>query len=307
MPTTWTCAMHSSTITAAIPTIPTPKNRNRTGISRPLNNRKPGRTPIASQKQDPTSINRTTAFAYLASPTLRSHLRLTIALAFTLGGSHSRGHSTPSLQSPASGWLPLIQLLGSKVMVGTLLFVSLVLVAWPLGEAFWPEVKDGEEREKEGEDEEEGVGGLDGGREGGKERKPWEARGRGWGVGAAQRGERSGVGMSAPVEEGSRPLDMDKRQGRGEDRERSPQQPGVGQSQEQHSTTTTTMPASMIRLSVFQAGILALAFLLFVIVFAILVAHCLAWFVVYKTEVRLGEVRRGVMRGGEMRVCLCAK
>jgi hypothetical protein len=49
-----------------------------------------------------------------------------------------------------------------------------------------------------------------------------------------------------------------------------------------------------------------LAFLLFILAFAILVAHCLAWFLVYKTEARLGEARRGIMQGGEMRLCLCA-
>ncbi|CAN9278500.1 unnamed protein product [Alternaria alternata] len=42
------------------------------------------------------------------------------------------------------------------------------------------------------------------------------------------------------------------------------------------------------------------------IIFAILIAHCLAWFLVYKTEARLGEARRGIMQGGEMRLCLCA-
>jgi len=49
-----------------------------------------------------------------------------------------------------------------------------------------------------------------------------------------------------------------------------------------------------------------LAFLLFILLFAILIAHCLAWFLVYKTEARLGEARRGIMQGGEMRLCLCA-
>jgi hypothetical protein len=49
-----------------------------------------------------------------------------------------------------------------------------------------------------------------------------------------------------------------------------------------------------------------LAVLLFILAFAILVAHCLAWFLVYKTEARLGEARRGIMQGGEMRLCLCA-
>jgi hypothetical protein len=48
------------------------------------------------------------------------------------------------------------------------------------------------------------------------------------------------------------------------------------------------------------------AVLLFILTFAILVAHCLAWFLVYKTEARLGEARRGIMQRGEMRLCLCA-
>lgn len=50
-----------------------------------------------------------------------------------------------------------------------------------------------------------------------------------------------------------------------------------------------------------------LAVLLFILGFAVLIAHCLAWFLVYKTEARLGEARRGLVRGGDMRLCLCAK
>lgn len=41
--------------------------------------------------------------------------------------------------------------------------------------------------------------------------------------------------------------------------------------------------------------------------FAILIAHSLATFIVYKTEARLGEARRGIAQGGEMRLCLCAR
>jgi hypothetical protein len=52
---------------------------------------------------------------------------------------------------------------------------------------------------------------------------------------------------------------------------------------------------------------LVLAILLFIVAFAVLVAHCLAWFIVYKTEVRLGDLRKGLLRGGDMRVCLCAQ
>ncbi|CBX99418.1 hypothetical protein IAQ61_000481 [Plenodomus lingam] len=49
-----------------------------------------------------------------------------------------------------------------------------------------------------------------------------------------------------------------------------------------------------------------MAMILFLLAFAVLVAHCLAWFLVYKTEARLGEARRGIMTRGDMRLCLCA-
>lgn len=39
----------------------------------------------------------------------------------------------------------------------------------------------------------------------------------------------------------------------------------------------------------------------------ILMIHCLAWFIVYQTEARLGEARRGLLAGGEMRLCLCGR
>lgn len=58
--------------------------------------------------------------------------------------------------------------------------------------------------------------------------------------------------------------------------------------------------------SIFWTLIGVLAILLFILAFAILIAHCLAWFLVYKTEARLGEARRGLLKGGEMRLCLCA-
>jgi len=58
--------------------------------------------------------------------------------------------------------------------------------------------------------------------------------------------------------------------------------------------------------SLFQSIALVLVFIIFVFAFAVLIAHCLAWFIVYKTESRLGEVRKGLLRGGDMRVCLCA-
>lgn len=50
-----------------------------------------------------------------------------------------------------------------------------------------------------------------------------------------------------------------------------------------------------------------LACLSLVCLFVLLVAHSLASFIVYKTEARLGEARRGVIQGGEMRLCLCAR
>jgi hypothetical protein len=46
---------------------------------------------------------------------------------------------------------------------------------------------------------------------------------------------------------------------------------------------------------------------LLILLFAMLIAHCLAWFIVYKTEARLGEARRGLVQGGEMKLCLCAR
>lgn len=53
--------------------------------------------------------------------------------------------------------------------------------------------------------------------------------------------------------------------------------------------------------------LVVLGLITYIFAFAILIAHCLAWFLVYKTEARLGEVRRGLLRGGEMRLCLCGK
>ncbi|KAF2117966.1 hypothetical protein BDV96DRAFT_406779 [Lophiotrema nucula] len=50
-----------------------------------------------------------------------------------------------------------------------------------------------------------------------------------------------------------------------------------------------------------------LGIITFIFAFAVLIAHCLAWLIVYKTEARLGEARRGIVKGGEMRVCLCAR
>jgi len=62
---------------------------------------------------------------------------------------------------------------------------------------------------------------------------------------------------------------------------------------------------SRIRLLVW-GGAAVIAVLLSLLAFSVLIAHCLAWFLVYKTESRLGEVRRGIMKSGDMRLCLCA-
>jgi hypothetical protein len=60
-------------------------------------------------------------------------------------------------------------------------------------------------------------------------------------------------------------------------------------------------------MSIVWTGLAVLTCILLVLAFALLVAHCVAWFVVYKTEARLGEARREVLKGGEMRLCLCAR
>jgi hypothetical protein len=60
-------------------------------------------------------------------------------------------------------------------------------------------------------------------------------------------------------------------------------------------------------MSIVWTGVAVLAGILLILAFAILIAHCLAWFIVYKTEARLGEAKRGLVQGGEMRLCLCAR
>ncbi|ORY12207.1 hypothetical protein BCR34DRAFT_600771 [Clohesyomyces aquaticus] len=52
--------------------------------------------------------------------------------------------------------------------------------------------------------------------------------------------------------------------------------------------------------------LIVLSLLISLLVFSALTAHFLASFVVYKTEARLGDMRKGVLRSGEMRMCLCA-
>jgi ABC-type multidrug transport system fused ATPase/permease subunit len=60
-------------------------------------------------------------------------------------------------------------------------------------------------------------------------------------------------------------------------------------------------------MSIIWTTVAILAGMFLVLLFTILIAHCLAWFIVYKTEARLGEARKGLVQGGEMRLCLCAR
>lgn len=60
-------------------------------------------------------------------------------------------------------------------------------------------------------------------------------------------------------------------------------------------------------MSILWTSVAVLAGVFLILLCAILIAHCLAWFIVYKTEARLGEARRGLVTGGEMRLCLCAR
>ena len=70
-------------------------------------------------------------------------------------------------------------------------------------------------------------------------------------------------------------------------------------SPKKHETSQRRWP--ILRLAMF-----AMAVIIFMFMYAILIAHCLAWFVVYKTESRLGALHKSVLRGGNMRICLCA-
>lgn len=76
---------------------------------------------------------------------------------------------------------------------------------------------------------------------------------------------------------------------------------------EDHKGNEARKIANSSHLPLWQILLLLMGILLFIFGFAILVAHCLAWFLVYKTEARLGELRRGLMRGGDMKLCLCAR
>jgi hypothetical protein len=68
-----------------------------------------------------------------------------------------------------------------------------------------------------------------------------------------------------------------------------------------------TRESSKTGMALWQILLITMGLVIFVFAFAILIAHCLAWFLVFKTESRLGEVRAGLLRGGEMRLCLCGR
>ncbi|KAJ8111304.1 hypothetical protein OPT61_g6076 [Boeremia exigua] len=74
-----------------------------------------------------------------------------------------------------------------------------------------------------------------------------------------------------------------------------------------HETGKSPREAYKFGLLHWQTWLVVMGLIIFIFAFAILVAHCLAWFLVYKTEARLGEVRSGLLRGGEMKLCLCGK
>ncbi|CAI6338314.1 unnamed protein product [Periconia digitata] len=61
--------------------------------------------------------------------------------------------------------------------------------------------------------------------------------------------------------------------------------------------------------SALKIFIFVLVFTVFLALFALMIAHSLAVFLVYKAESRLGDVRKGLLKGGggDMRLCLCAK
>jgi len=78
------------------------------------------------------------------------------------------------------------------------------------------------------------------------------------------------------------------------------------------SAEPSSRPVSRCRkirsgVSLFQTIVLLLGLLLFVFAVAVLVAHGLPWFVVYKTESILSDVRDEILSQGDMRICLCAK
>ena len=60
-------------------------------------------------------------------------------------------------------------------------------------------------------------------------------------------------------------------------------------------------------MAIWQMLLVLIGVIVFIFAFAVLISHCLAWFLVYKTESRLGEVRTGLLRGGEMKLCLCGR
>lgn len=71
---------------------------------------------------------------------------------------------------------------------------------------------------------------------------------------------------------------------------------------------TPNMPVTRsFRLSSIRTIVLIMASLIFTFAFAVLIARCLAWFIFYSIESRLGDIRHGLLRGGDMRICLCAR
>lgn len=75
---------------------------------------------------------------------------------------------------------------------------------------------------------------------------------------------------------------------------------------EEHDADEEVQDVGTIRPLIWNV-VAVLACALLVCLFALLIAHSLASFIVYKTEARLGEARRGITQGGEMRLCLCAR
>ncbi|KAF2027838.1 hypothetical protein EK21DRAFT_114473 [Setomelanomma holmii] len=72
---------------------------------------------------------------------------------------------------------------------------------------------------------------------------------------------------------------------------------------EAHATTKDSKPI----MSIVSTVLACLVGMLLALGTAVLTIYCLAWFIVYHTEARLGEARRGLLSGGEMRLCLCGR
>jgi hypothetical protein len=94
--------------------------------------------------------------------------------------------------------------------------------------------------------------------------------------------------------------DDTREEGRVEAKSPTPRAVGYTTEEQEKKAENPIMPVFWIVLAILAGSLLVLAF-------AMLVAQCLAWFIVYKTEARLGEARKGLVQGGEMRLCLCAR